>query len=64
VTYDDLAQYRAIERQPLKEGEVRYGYASAVLFDEQGAAQGGAEPRRSHVAAAPEAEIPTAERRE
>lgn len=36
-----------------RKGEVRYGYAAAVVIDaEKGEVQGGAEPRRSHSAAA------------
>ena len=35
-----------------RKGEVRYGYAAAVVVDEvRGEVQGGAEPRRSHAAA-------------
>lgn len=33
-----------------RKGEVRYGYAAAVMIDEQGQVHGGAEPRRSHAA--------------
>ena len=34
-----------------RKGEVRYGYAAAVLVDrEKNEVQGGAEPRRSHAA--------------
>jgi gamma-glutamyltranspeptidase len=37
-----------------RKGEVRYGYAAAVVVDAaRGEVQGGAEPRRSHGAAAP-----------
>jgi gamma-glutamyltranspeptidase len=37
-----------------RKGEVRYGYAAAVVVDmEKREVQGGAEPRRSHAAAAP-----------
>jgi gamma-glutamyltranspeptidase len=37
-----------------RKGEVRYGYASAVLIDVAGGrVEGGADPRRSHAAAAP-----------
>jgi gamma-glutamyltranspeptidase len=38
-----------------RKGEVRYGYASAVLVDVAGRkVEGGAEPRRSHAAVAPQ----------
>ena len=37
-----------------RKGEVRYGYAAAVVVDTAArAVQGGAEPRRSHAAGAP-----------
>lgn len=35
-----------------RKGEVRYGYAAAVVIDENGRVHGGAEPRRSHAAIA------------
>ena len=36
-----------------RKGEVRYGYAAAIGIDPRtGSVQGGAEPRRSHAAAA------------
>ena len=35
-----------------RKGEVRYGYAAAIVIDD-GEVQGGAEPRRSHAAVAP-----------
>ena len=39
-----------------RKGEVRYGYAAAVLIDAaRGVVEGGAEPRRSHAAVAPPA---------
>jgi hypothetical protein len=38
-----------------RKGEVRYGYAAAVVVDpDKREVQGGAEPRRSHGAAAPQ----------
>jgi gamma-glutamyltranspeptidase len=38
-----------------RKGEVRYGYAAAVVIDRASRqVQGGAEPRRSHAVAAPE----------
>jgi hypothetical protein len=38
-----------------RKGEVRYGYAAAVVVDTAARqVQGGAEPRRSHAAATPE----------
>ncbi len=44
-----------------RKGEVRYGYASAVLVDAAaGTVEGGAEPRRSHAAVAAERPAPTA----
>ena len=43
-----------------RKGEVRQGYASAVVVDlDKHEVQGGAEPRRSHGAAAPEKSIET-----
>ncbi len=52
---DDL-QTRGHRFQKIgRKGEVRYGYASAVLVDvAAGTIEGGAEPRRSHAAAAAE----------
>jgi gamma-glutamyltranspeptidase len=43
-----------------RKGEVRYGYSSAVLVDDQaGMVFGGAEPRRSHAAVPWEGRAPT-----
>lgn len=36
-----------------RKGEVKYGYAAAALINATGSVEGGAEPRRSHGAAAP-----------
>ncbi len=45
-----------------RKGEVRYGYASAVLVDPaRRTVEGGAEPRRSHAAVAAERAAPTAQ---
>jgi gamma-glutamyltranspeptidase/glutathione hydrolase len=58
ITLADLAQYRAMEREPIfqkigRKGEVRYGYAAAFAVDvAKGLVEGGAEPRRSHAAVA------------
>lgn len=46
-----------------RKGEVRYGYASAVLVDQAaGTVEGGAEPRRSHAAIAAERPGPAVRR--
>ena len=45
-----------------RKGEVRYGYASAVLVDPAaGTVEGGAEPRRSHAAVAAQRGVSTAQ---
>jgi hypothetical protein len=45
-----------------RKGEVRYGYASAVLVDAaRGTVEGGAEPRRSHAAVAAQRSATTAQ---
>jgi len=52
---DDLTARGHRFRKIGRKGEVRYGYAAAVLVDvAQGLVEGGAEPRRSHAAVAPE----------
>jgi gamma-glutamyltranspeptidase / glutathione hydrolase len=46
-----------------RKGEVRYGYAAAVVVDvDQRQVQGGADPRRSHAAVAPRASASTSSR--
>ncbi len=48
---EDLESRGHVFQKIGRKGEVRYGYAAAVVVDTQrGAVQGGAEPRRSHAA--------------
>jgi hypothetical protein len=53
ATLDDLIARGHIFQKIGRKGEVRYGYASAVVIDEKThTVEGGAEPRRSHAAVA------------